>query len=167
MIPVRARLIVLVAADTGELRVVACGLMAVAAEGPFLSVSAGVNLEVLLIVIECGWFPHRCRVARRTIMPECRGDVVRIRRQREVRLVTGIAVGKRQLVVPTGVAGYTRGSRMGSRERKSCRRMVECCTIPRRLRVTLSAIMAVAIGNMVRVACPCEITLVALIAVGK
>jgi hypothetical protein len=76
-------------------------------------------------VIERRRCPGDRRMARLAQMIELCGDVVRIRRLVEIRLVTSIAIGIDKLEIVAGMTGSARHCNVPSGEGERCRRMVE------------------------------------------
>ena len=96
---VSIELVMLMTTYTRELLVIRRVVMAFRTGSPFFPMRSGIDLEKLCIVIERGWRPARCCVARSAIMIVICCDVVRIRGPLVVRPMTLIAIGIRQLEV--------------------------------------------------------------------
>ena len=66
-------------------------------------------------------------------------DVIRIRRSLEILDVTGDACGRRQIVIPVGVALVALKLRVSTRKRKANRIVIETRWLPRDSRMAILA----------------------------
>ena len=103
------------------------------------------------IVIEGRRVPVGRRMALRTIMVEVPGDVVRVRRPLEIRLMALEAIGICKMVVAVGVAGLTLHRNVPPCQREPRRIVIESCCIPGGGGVTLRTIVAEVPGSMIRI----------------
>jgi hypothetical protein len=117
------------------------------------------------VMVERRRCPIRRWVALRAIVVEITGNVIRVRRLLEIRLVALIAVRIRQLIVAARVTRLALSRNMRPSQRKLGCIVIECCSRPIRCCVTLRAIMVEIAGNVIRVRRLLEISLVALIAI--
>ena len=164
MLGIRARL--RVACGTGKYREVGLVGMTTGTCRPATLVSARIDPEVLLVVIEGRGAPGGCRVARRAIVAEICRHVIRIRRSLEIGLVALVAVGVGDLVVPVRMAVRAERGGVFAGQREMCRAVVERRGGPSARGVAGSARVTVVLCHMVRVRLRLEFRLVALVAVG-
>jgi hypothetical protein len=129
--------------------------VAISALRPPAPVSAGIDLEVLLVMVKRRRFPRRGGVTRETLMTEVRNHVIRVRGASEIWLMALVAVRIHQLVVAVHVTSLTllRGMRSGQRELR--RVVVKRSRPPGRRRVALNAILRKARGLMIGIGCVC------------
>ena len=99
--------------------------MALRTARPPATVFPAVDREPACVVVERGAEPGRGGVARDAARREPGRTVVRRRASRVVGAVAGVAVGALPVVDTVAMAGDARGRRVGSREGKLRRRMIE------------------------------------------
>ena len=132
VLTVRRGLVVGVACNTREDRVIRGVRVTIGAGCPFARVSAGVDREPS--VVERRSQPGRSVMASCARRGECRRDVVGIAYVRIVRLVTGIAIGRSAGIAAADMATGTRDLDVRTRqwERSICvieRRRLPCCRV--------------------------------------
>jgi len=151
MLCVHVCLIVFMAAQAGKIHKRAGTRMTLVAGGPPAPVMSRIDAEILSIVVEGRWFPHRCCVAGGAILTEPARHMIGICRILKFRLMAWVAAGVRQLVVPVGMAVLTSRRRMRAGQRKRCGRMIEGGGGPCSRCVTLFAVVTEVAGSMARV----------------
>jgi len=104
-------------------------------------------------------------VTARAIVVELRQLMIRLGGPVEVRLMTGIAAGRRPGEL-RGMTGHTRCARMGAGKREGGAGVVVGCRLPGRGGVTEIALMGEPAGLVIRLGCCREVGVVTLIAVG-
>lgn len=115
----------LVTADTREGLILSGRWMALRATRPFPLMFAGVDPEVLLVVVERGRQPCRRGVARCAVVTELQRHVVRVRGNRKIGCMTLVAVDVRQLVIAVDVALDTRRCCVGACQGEVGRSVIE------------------------------------------
>lgn len=95
--------------------------------------------ECRLGMIERSWLPRRSRMADFALLRHARCDVIRIRSSLEVLDVTGDAGGRRQVVIPVGMALVALKLRVSTGKRKANRIVIETRRLPRCSRVAILA----------------------------
>ena len=118
---------------------------------PLATVLAGINAEILAIVIECCRPPRIQRVASRAVTREIQRHVIRIRRPLKIRLMAGIAIHRRAGVAIIDVALIARRRHMRAEQRKARFAMIERRRLPRIRRVTGSTSMRKIRRNVIRI----------------
>lgn len=144
-------LIMLVAKNAFEHFVIRRIHVAGGAALPLAAVLAGINAEILAIVIECCRPPRIQRVASRAVTREIQCHVIRIRRPLKIRLMAGIAIHRRAGVAIIDVALIARRRYMRAEQRKARFAMIERRRLPRIRRVTGSTSMRKIRRHMIRI----------------
>ena len=120
------------ATQAGEISKVADAWMAFAAGIPLSAVLAGIDPEILRVMVHRVGYPCSCTVAGRTIMREHLRHVIRIRHLLKIRLMTLVTIGVLQLIVAIHMTCLACCGTMRSREREIRRRVIERRRAPRR-----------------------------------
>jgi hypothetical protein len=136
------------AAQAGKIDKRARTRMTLVAGGPPAPVMSRIDAEILPVMVEGRWFPHRCRVARCAILTEPTQDMIGIRRILEIGLMTRIAARIRQLVIPVRVTVLACRRRVCSSQRKRRRRMIEGGGRPCSCCMTLRAVVTEVAGSV-------------------
>lgn len=131
-------LVVLMAENTLKDRIIRRIHMAVIAVVPFPSMLAGVDWEVLRVMIPICRCPCRSRVTSLAVSRETRSRMAR-RCGATVCILMARETQRRCSNISTRVAGDTHQSNMCARKREAGRAVVECRRLPGSGRVTLSA----------------------------
>lgn len=130
MLGIHARLIMFVAQNTLEHFVVRRIHVARGAALPFALMLAGVNAEILAVVIECCRPPRIHRMASRAVVREIQRHVIRIRRTLEIRLMARVAIHRRADVTIIDMALIARRRHMRAEQRKARFAVIERRGLP-------------------------------------
>ncbi len=121
--------------------------------------------EVRCIVVKCRRAPRGGCMTLRAIVVEIPGNVIRVCRLLEIRLMTLVTILVHKLVVTIGMTILASNSLMSACQWELCCAMVERRWLPRCGGMTLCAIMVEVSSHVIRIRRLLEIRLMALVAI--
>ncbi len=161
MLVIHLRLIVLVAQNALEDFVIRRIHVASRARLPLAAMLAGINAEILAVVIERRRHPRIYRMASGAIMREIQRHVIGIRGPLEIRLMAGEAIRRRAGKAIVHVTLRASRRRVRAEQRKTRFIVIESRGLPRARRVTARAGLRKIRRDVIRIRRALEIALMA------